>query len=260
MQKLDHQQRIHVYLARIGLGSRRELERLIESGKVRVNGRLAELGQKIDPKQDEISIRGKVVSRKLYQASLVYVFHKPKGVVTTLRDPEGRPTVVDFLPRKIRKKIFPVGRLDLNSEGLLLLTNDGDLAYQLTHPSFEIPKVYEVKIRGVFTEKKRKHLEKGVLIGNQKYKPAEIIDVREVTKSGINKFIIKIRVFEGKNHHVRKLFEALACRVVRLKRLSIGKLSLRGIPLGEYRQLTENQIERLKSDIQSIQQQSSKVA
>lgn len=242
--------RIHVYLAHLGYGSRREIEGFIKEGKISVNGKPAFLGQKIDPAEDQIKFKRKLIATKKQKPkTVVYMFNKPQGVVTTVKDPQGRTTVMEFIPKKHR--VYPVGRLDLNSEGLLLLTNDGELAHQLTHPTFEIPKVYEVKIRGAFSDKKISHLERGVQIGNKKYQPAQILEVRDVTREGVKKYVVKIKVFEGKNHHVKKLFEALSCRVVRLKRVSMGPLRLRGLPLGEYRLLEDSRIKSLKNYLQT---------
>lgn len=242
--------RIHAYLAQLGLGSRREVESVVEAGKVMVNGKKAVVGQKVTPGLDTIKYRSKLVSSSLSNKQVrVYILHKPRGVVTTASDPFGRVTVMDLIPKRDRKKVFPVGRLDLNSEGLLLLTNDGELSHRLMHPSFEVSKVYEVKIRGNFTEKKIDHIRRGVMVENKKYKPAEILELRDVTSQGVKKFVVKIRVNEGKNHHVRKLFEALSCRVVRLKRLSIASLTLKGIPLGEARVLEDSRVKRLQEDL-----------
>lgn len=247
-QKIESNIRVHVYLSRLGLGSRRELESWIREGKISVNGKPAVLGQLIDPKHDKIKVRGKLIAGKTTQEALVLALHKPRGVLSTAKDPEGRDTVMRLLPPKPR--LFSVGRLDLNSEGLLLFTNDGDLAHQLMHPKFEVPKIYEVKVRGKFDQKKKAHIEKGMIIGNEKFKGAEILDVRDVTREGMSKFKIQIKVFEGKNHHVRRLFQALQCHVVKLKRISFGPISLKGIPIGEYRKLTRTQIDRLKSAAQ----------
>ena len=240
--------RVHVFLARLGLGSRREIEALIEAHKVQVNGRRATLGQKIQPEVDRIRLKGKeVYVPRSPRKSTVLAFHKPRGVLSTKSDPERRTTIMDFLPRSA-KSLFPVGRLDLNSEGLILLTNDGELALRLTHPRYEVSKVYEVKIRGNLTDKKIKHLERGVLVENEKYKPAEILSIHDVTKFGVKKFTVVIKVFEGKNHHVRKLFEALACHVIRLKRISMGSISLKGIPRGEYRVVSDSKIRKLREE------------
>lgn len=241
--------RVQTYLSRLGVGSRRALDRAVEEGKVLINGHKAKPGDKVIPGKDKVTYRGRQLVKEATKSPKVYVLHKPRGLVTTLKDPEGRATVMDLIPWRDRKSMFPVGRLDLNSEGLLLLTNDGDLAHQLMHPSYEVPKVYEVKIRGRFDEKKKAKMQQGMLIGNDHYKPAEVLDVRDVTVEGTPKHIVKIKVFEGKNHHVRKLFENLGCRVIRLKRLQIANISLRGVPLGEFRLLSSSKVKTLKESL-----------
>lgn len=242
--------RIHAYLARRGLGSRRAIEALVESRKVLVNGVPAKLGQKIDPSKDVIRLKGKQLSIKNPQEARVIALHKPVGVVTTVSDPQGRKTVLDLVPKSARRgRLYPVGRLDLKSEGLLLLTDDGELANRLMHPRYEVPKVYEVKIRGHLDKKKVEHLEKGVRVGGNKMQPAEVLSVIETTQSGVSKYKVKLRVFEGKNHHVRKLFESLGCRVIKLKRLSVGTVSLKGLRIGGFRILSTGQIEKLRKSV-----------
>lgn len=239
--------RLHVFLSRLGLASRREAEEWIRAGKVQVNGRVPKLGELVDPRKDHIKVKGKLIHHPRPQRPQVIALHKPKGVITTVKDPQGRNTVMNLVPKKPR--LFPVGRLDANSEGLLLMTNDGELAHRLMHPQFEVPKIYEVKIRGNFDEKKIAHIQKGLKIGDEKFQAAEILDVRNVTKEGLPKYKVKIRVYEGKNHHVRRLFDALKCRVVKLKRIAFGPISLKGIPYGEFRVLSSAQIKKLRQAV-----------
>ncbi|MBN8554079.1 MAG: rRNA pseudouridine synthase [Deltaproteobacteria bacterium] len=239
--------RIQVYLARQGLGSRRKIEEWIRHGYIHVNSKPAKLGQKINPAKDQIKIRGKEVSKVAKQKAVVIALHKPRGVVSTAKDPEGRKTVLDLVPKTAR--VYPVGRLDINSEGLLIMTNDGELALRLTHPRYEIPKVYDVKIRGNLDDKKIAFLKKGVRIDETKVKGAEILSIRDVTSEGINKYQVQIKVFEGKNHHVRKMFEAIRCRVIRLKRLSMGPVSLRGVPRGGYRILPPGLVTKIRKEV-----------
>lgn len=238
-------ERIHVYLARVGVGSRREIEKLIGEGKVQVNAKPARLGQKISPRHDQIRIRGKNIPLALQQKIVVAVVYKPRGVVSTVKDPQGRPTVAELLP-KFLGRLFPIGRLDLQSEGLLLMTNDGDLALQLTHPRYEIPKTYEVKIRGELDAKKIEYLKKGVRLGSEKFQPVEVLSVREATREGMSKYVVVVRIREGKNHHLRKLFDAVRCRVIRLKRIGMGAYNLKGLARGGYRVLSRGEIEKLR--------------
>jgi pseudouridine synthase len=237
--------RIHVLLASLGYGSRRELELWIKRGYIQVNGKPARLGQKVDPNRDVLKVKGRVVNTRAPQKTVVYAVHKPRGIVSTAKDPEGRKTVLDLVPKE--ERVFPVGRLDIMSEGLILLTNDGDLALRLTHPRYEVEKVYEVKIRGVLDEKKLKFLKIGVKVDDSKWKGAEVLSVREATKEGVKKYIVQIKVFEGKNHHVRRMFEALRCRVIRLKRIAMGPISIKGIPRGSFRRLSSRDLQKLEA-------------
>lgn len=238
------QERIHVALARQGVGSRREIEGWIKSGYIQVNGKPARLGQKVDESIDLIKVRGKSLSFPKRRYKVVIALHKPRGVVSTAKDPEGRPTVMTLVPKNFR--LFPVGRLDLNSEGLILMTNDGDLAQHITHPKFEVSKVYEVKIRGNLDDKKIAHLKKGITTSEGKFKGAEILSVRDVTLEGTKKFQVTLKVFEGKNHQVRKMFDAIKCRVIRLKRTMIGPVTIKGIPRGGFRILPIGEVEKLR--------------
>jgi 23S rRNA pseudouridine2605 synthase len=239
--------RIHVYLAQRGFGSRRAIETFIREGKVSVNGRPATLGQKINPNVDQLKVKGKMIPKGLTEAEIVVIaLHKPRGVVTTAKDPEGRQTVLDFVPKSPR--VYPIGRLDVNSEGLILLTNDGDLAYRLTHPQFEVPKVYEVKIRGELNDRKLEKLKRGSRIGAERFQPADILGVRGATRTGVEKNVVMIRIHEGKNRHVRKLFEAVGCRVIRLRRVSMGTAQLKGLARGQYRYLSQKQIADLRRE------------
>ncbi len=237
--------RVHSYLAKLGLASRRSIEVWIKEGRVRVNGKIAKLGQKINPGSDEIAVNGKkVFSSNPDTKKRALVLNKPRGFVTTVKDPEGRPTIMDLIPSEHR--LFPVGRLDLQSEGLVLLTNDGELANRIMHPRYEIPKVYEVKIRGNLDQKKLDHLKAGVNTAEGKFKGAEILSMRDVTQEGVKKFQVTLKVFEGKNRHVRKMFDAVKCRVIRLKRVAIGPIGIKGIPKAGFRILSTGEIQKLR--------------
>lgn len=245
---LSEESRIHVYIARLGLGSRREVEEQIRQGKVRVNGKPAQLGQKINPASDQIVYRSKVLPKAQTKDFSLVALNKPKGVISSVRDPQGRKTVLDLLPKRFRH-LYPVGRLDLQSEGLMLLTNDGELALRLTHPRYETPKLYEVKIRGDLGEKKIEHLEKGVRVGREKWKGVKVLNVYDVTKSGTPKFKVRLEITEGKNRHIRKLFEAISCRVTDLRRIKISGVSVKGIARGEFRVLSNAQRLRLRKEV-----------
>lgn len=239
--------RVHVLLSRIGLGSRREIESWIRSGFVSINRKPAKLGQKVDPLRDELKVRGKSINLRATQAPKVIAVHKPRGVVTTSRDPEGRQTILDLVQGFGR--LFPVGRLDIMSEGLIFLTNDGNLAQHIAHPKYEVPKIYEVKIRGNLDDKKLEHLKKGISTSEGRLQGAEILNMKDVTRSGVKKFAVTVKIFEGKNHHVRKLFDAIKCRVIRLKRISIGPIGIKGIPRGGYKVLSTGDVLKLKKSV-----------
>jgi 23S rRNA pseudouridine2605 synthase len=240
--------RIHVYIARLGLGSRREIEEQIRQGRVSINGKPAKLGQKVSPGADQIVYRSKLIPKAQSRGLTLIALNKPKGVITSVKDPQGRKTVMDLVPKRF-SHLYPVGRLDYQTEGLILLTNDGELALRLTHPRYETPKVYDVKIRGELTEKKLEHLEKGVRIGSEKWKGVKVVNHFDVTESGTPKYKIRIEVTEGKNRHIRKLFEAIACRVIDLRRVKVSGISLKGIPRGEFRVLSDAQRMRLRKEL-----------
>lgn len=226
--------RLNKFIADCGLASRRRADKWIEDGKVILNGKTVyELGIQIDPNNDLVKIGGKAVKPK--PTHFVYIaFHKPTHVMTTLSDPEGRTTVKDFFP-KIKHRIFPVGRLDWDTEGLLLLTNDGDFSQSVSHPSQEIPKTYLVKLDGKPTDAQLQKLRNGVSIVGGKVKALHI----ERVKKGSDKYDwVRIAVAEGKNRQVRRMFEKIGFDVKRLKRISIGALPLGQIPKGAHAYIT----------------------
>ena len=231
--------RINKYLADAGVASRRACDKLIESGSVRVNGRIATLGMEVEL-SDSVSVNGHLV--KPTAKNVYYIMNKPKGYVTTVKDDLGRKTVMDLIPQKAGR-IYPVGRLDYDTEGLLLFTNDGDLANRLTHPANEIPKTYIAKIEGSIREDTLAKLRNGVIIDGVKTKKCNVRVVeedKEFTK-------ISVTITEGRNRQVRKMFEAVGHNVVFLKRIKIGDLSLRGLNRGEVRALSSQEVFYLKN-------------
>lgn len=238
--------RIHAYLARSGLGSRREVEKWIQKGHILINKRPARLGEIVNPSVDHIKVKGKVIPFRKEEPTVIALY-KPRGVVTTAKDPQGRSTVLDLIPPWPR--VYPVGRLDIMSEGLLLLTNDGELAYHLMHPRFEVPKVYEVKIRGQLDQKKINYLTKGVKTSEEQLSGVEVLSIRDATKQGIKKYRVCVKIFEGKNRHLRRMFETVKCRVLRIKRIAIGSVILKGIPRGGYRILSAFDLKRLRKEV-----------
>lgn len=232
--------RINKFLAESGVASRRNCDKLIKDGLVTVNGRVCSLGEEIDEFNDSISVNGKKINKiKKYS---YYVMNKPKGYVCTVSDDKGRKTVMDLLPPGV-DRVFPVGRLDYDSEGMLIFTNDGDFANRLIHPSSEIPKTYLVKIEGSLEDSALVRLSKGVIIDGVKTKKCSIKIVDE-TKS-FTKY--HVTVTEGRNREIRKLFLTAGKEVKFLKRIKIGDLGMGGLDRGAVRKLSEQEVEYLKN-------------
>lgn len=225
--------RINKFLAQAGVASRRECDNLIASGKVAVNGVTATLGQEISGDEDVTVNGNKVIIKK----NEYYLLNKPKGYICSVSDDKGRKTVMELMPQSVGR-IYPVGRLDYDSEGLLIMTTDGELAQKLTHPSNEVPKTYLVKIEGTINEQDLNPIRSGIEIEGYKTKKckAHIVETnKEFTK-------IHITVTEGKNREIRRMFEAIGKNVTLLKRIKIGDLTLRGLDRGEYRKLNKQEV------------------
>ena len=230
--------RINKYLAESGVCSRRSADKLIEEGLVKKNGKVCSLGEEVDINSDKITVDGKTVS--IVKNFEYYIMNKPKGYVCTVKDDKDRKTVMDLLPKNITR-VFPVGRLDYDSEGLLLFTNDGDLAYKLTHPKNEVPKTYIVKTERPVSDKDLSALRSGVIIDGEKTKKCNV-SLLETNKEGSR---LSITITQGKNRQVRKMFEAVGNSVKFLKRIKIGDLKLTGLNRGESRKLTKEEINYL---------------
>lgn len=233
------EERIQKIIAQAGIASRRAAETLILEGRVTVNGAIAELGMKADPVRDHVKVDGKLITRR--EPKVYYLFYKPRGVVTSLSDPEGRPTIKDFFAN-IRLRVFPVGRLDFDSEGLLIVTNDGDFANILTHPSHDIAKVYVVKIRGMVSEDELQRLRVGIRLEDGMTAPAKVKKIR----SAENNCWVQITIQEGRNRQVRRMFEQIGHPVTRLKRIAIHGLTVNGLKPGQYRPLTMEEIHEIQ--------------
>ncbi|MBQ7880989.1 MAG: rRNA pseudouridine synthase [Clostridia bacterium] len=232
--------RINKYLADCGVASRRKCDELISQGKVKVNGKVTrELGVDIKP-TDVVLFENRVVRptvRRVY-----YKLHKPKGYVTTASDEKGRKTVVELM-RKVQERVYPIGRLDYDTEGLLILTNDGDITNILTHPKNAVKKTYIATVEGDVTPEDVKKISKGIDIGGYTTQPCSI-----TIKEKDDKFTrVEVIISEGKNHQVKKMFEAVGKTVAFLKRTSIGEIKLGGLARGEYKALTTKEIAYLKS-------------
>ena len=213
----------------------------MRSGAVTVNGRAArEPGQKADPEKDHIKVNGKLINPR--QPKVYLMLNKPRGVVTTLSDPQGRMTVRDLVGG-VRARVYPVGRLDYDSEGLLLLTNDGDLAQRLMHPRFELPKTYEVKVKGALEDEEIRRLAEGVPLSDGRTLPCR---VKKLKKVEMNSWI-EMTIREGRNRQVRRMLEKLDRFVLKLKRTRLASLELGPLPSGRYRHLTPAEVRALKA-------------
>jgi 23S rRNA pseudouridine2605 synthase len=232
-------ERLQKLIAQAGLASRREAEKWIEQGKVILNGHPAKLGDRADLTVDRIRVNGKDLTT--VEEKVTVLLNKPRGYVSTLKDPEGRRLVTDLVA-DIPQRLFPVGRLDYNTEGLLLLTNDGELAQRVSHPSHHIEKTYLVKVRGFLTVKMVKRLEEGLLLDDGKTAPAKVAKIRT---SGSNCWF-ELTIHEGRNRQVRLMCEKLGLSVVRLKRIRLDFLDLTDVISGSYRHLTVSEIRILK--------------
>ncbi len=235
-------ERLQKVMARAGVASRRHSEELIQAGRVKVNGEVVtQLGTKVVPGRDIIEVDGRPLGKP---QELVYILmNKPKGYVTTLYDPQGRPKVTDLLGGEVAERVYPVGRLDFDTEGLLLLTNDGQLAHALMHPSKQIKKTYIAKVRGVPGPGKLKALERGIELEDGPTAPAE---VRVIDVKPPNSATISIRIHEGRNRQVRRMFAALGHEVIHLRRTTLGPLHLKDLKPGEWRELTPQELFELR--------------
>ena len=226
-------ERLQKVLARVGFGSRRTCEDLIRDGRVTVNGRQAELGARVDVEQDEVAVDGVPVGVR--PGLVYYLLNKPAGVVTTADDPQGRPTVVALVPPEPR--VHPVGRLDQDTEGLLLLTNDGDLTHRLTHPSFGVDKEYLADVEGTPSRGALRRLREGVELDDGPTAPAKV--------AAVGDHGLRLTIHEGRNRQVRRMCEAVGHPVVRLVRTRIGPLRDRDLPPGEWRALAPEEVRAL---------------
>ena len=236
--------RLQKLIAECGIASRRKAEQLIAEGRVRVNGRVAEIGDKVDPVNDKITVGSRKLlpqtSRKVY-----IMLHKPRGFVTTMDDEMGRKCVAELVAN-VEQRVFPVGRLDRDSEGLLLMTNDGDFANRISHPRSHVSKTYRVTVRQQVTEDMLAKLSEGLMIDGQMTLPA---DVNLITKEE-NRNVMQITLYEGRNRQIRKMCEELGLEVIRLKRTAVGNVKLGMLKPGDWRDLSDDELRSLMASAQ----------
>lgn len=234
----DDRIRLQKYLSMCAVASRRKAEELIAQGKVKVNGKVAQIGDKISPKHDTVTVSGRKIvgSRKHYY----FMLHKPRGYITTMDDEMGRKCVAELV-RDVGARVYPVGRLDKDSEGLLLMTNDGEFANHMTHPSKHIPKTYRVTVRPDVTEDMLTAFATGMEIDGRITAPADA----HIIEKQDNRVVMEIVLYEGRNRQIRKMCESLGLEVARLKRTSMGSLKLGMLPPGKWRELKEDEVHKL---------------
>lgn len=237
------EKRLQKILSEMGITSRRKAEDLIFEGRVTVNGRIATIGTKADPVKDHIKVNGKLLIRP--EPKVYIMLNKPKNVVTSLHDPEGRPTVKDFL-KGVKYRVFPVGRLDYDSEGLLLLTNDGDFAHAVLHPSKKISKTYLVKVKGILEEDKIEKLRAGVKLVERMTAPVKVKRIRETE----NNSWLEIIIYEGKKRQIRRMLEKTGHDVLKLKRIRVDGLELGKLEPGTFRYLTPEERDKIKKEVE----------
>lgn len=234
--------RLQKYLSECSVASRRKAEELIEQGKVKINGHVARLGDKVSPREDVVTLAGRRIKRE--KGSRYYLMlHKPRGFVTTMHDEMGRRCVADLLD-DVPVRVYPVGRLDRDSEGLLLCTNDGDFANRMMHPSGHVPKTYRVTVRPPVRAQQLDTLRAGVAIDGRPTAPCEV----DVLFEEDSRVVLRVVLQEGRNRQIRKMCEAVGLEVTRLKRTAVGSLTLGMLPQGKWRELTEQEVRSLISE------------
>jgi 23S rRNA pseudouridine2605 synthase len=230
--------RINKFLSLCGVASRRKAEELINIGKVTINGIKAELSDTVDPKKDEVLFSGKVLT--VPEQHEYFILNKPAGILSSVSDDRGRRTVADFLPQG--SNAVPAGRLDIDTTGVILLMSDGELLYRLTHPKYQIEKMYEAEIKGEFNSAKSSRMVKGIMIEDIVMKAKRVVTI----KSGNNIHTVKIIMTEGRKREIKELVKAVGCRVKSLSRISFGGITADGLEEGEIRKLSQKELDLLK--------------
>ncbi len=240
-------ERLQKVLARTGLASRRGVEEMIREGRITVNGRVAVLGQRVDLTQDAVKVDGRRVTAGGGKRRYL-LLNKPAGYISTSSDPEGRPTVLELLPPRLRKGVFPVGRLDFETEGLLILTDDGEFAQRIAHPRYGCRKIYEVKVKGRPREREISRLKAGIMLGGRRATPISVAPRGEASGSrdSISNSWWTVILGEGRTRQIREMFFRIGHPVNRLRRVAIGPIADPHLPRGGWRELTESEVERLR--------------
>lgn len=234
----DNKIRVQKFLSECGVASRRKSEELIMQGKVRVNGVVVSLGDRVDPKRDTVTVSGKKITKSKQHTYIM--LHKPRGFITTMSDEMDRKCVAQLV-EDAPARVYPIGRLDRDSEGMLLFTNDGEFANALTHPSRHVAKTYRVTVRPSITEDQLTAITQGIMIDDRKTAPAE---VRVISKEE-NRVVLEIVLYEGRNREIRKMCEEIGLEVARLKRTAVGSIKLGMLKQGAWRELTEEEVRKL---------------
>lgn len=235
--------RLQKYMADLGIASRRKSEQMIADGMVKVNGRVATIGDKVNPKKDKVTVKGRKIAAGARAKRYYIMLNKPRGYVTTMSDEMGRKCVAELV-KDIPARIYPVGRLDRDSEGLLLMTNDGEFANKVTHPSKHVYKVYRVTVRPAINEEQLVEMSSGMVIDGRKTAPAEV----RVVQREEARCVLEIILREGRNRQIRKMCEQLGLEVPRLKRIAVGQVKLGGLKSGAWRELTKDEVHRLQAN------------
>ena len=238
---MENKIRVQKILADCGIASRRKAEEMIAAGEVKVNGKIVQIGDKADPRRDKITVRGRRVE-PVREAAYI-MLNKPRGYITTMSDERDRKCVAELIP-DVEQRVYPVGRLDKDSEGLLLMTNDGNFANAMLHPARHVPKTYRVTVHPGVTDEQLAQMETGMVIDGRKTAPAR---VRVLTEEK-GRVVLEIVLYEGRNRQIRNMCEQLGLEVARLRRIAMGSVRLGMLPSGKWRELTPEEVRRLKEE------------